>query len=71
VVLKSDDGGATNGNTGRIFIGASDVTADTTAGTGGTCLRPGDSITIPIDNANKLYAIASSANQKLSWVTLN
>lgn len=49
-------------NAVRVFIGNSDVTADSTDSTDGMELGPGESVFIPVDNANKLYAIAESGS---------
>lgn len=58
---------AATGNTGTVYIGLSDVTAGTTAATDGFPLEPGESITLPVNNPNLLYAIASANNQKVFW----
>lgn len=50
-------------NTGTIYIGGSGVTTGN-----GYPLDPGENITIEIDNANKIYAIASVDNQTVAWV---
>ena len=55
-------------NTGIIYIGNSDVTAGTTAGTDGFPLSAGETITLEVNNANIPYAIASANNQKIYWV---
>ena len=57
-------------NSGTIYIGNSDVTAGTIAATDGMPLSAGESIEIEIDNPNKLYAIASTNNQKVYWMAL-
>jgi hypothetical protein len=54
-------------NTDTVYIGNSDVTAGTTAATDGFPLEPGESITLPVNNPNLLYAISASANQKVFW----
>lgn len=54
-------------NTGTVYIGNSDVTAGTTAATDGFPLEPGESITLPVNNSNLLYAIGAAANQKVFW----
>ena len=54
---------AASTNTGILYIGNSDVTAGTTAATDGFPLSAGESVTIPVNNANLLYAIGSAANQ--------
>ena len=61
VQIKADDD-----NTGDLYIGNSDVTAGTTAATDGFRLKPGQGLFVPVDNANKVYAIASANNQK-AW----
>jgi len=55
VVLKADDD-----NTGNIYVGNSDVTTSS-----GLRLSPGQSLSIDIDNLNKVYVIADTADQKL------
>lgn len=53
-------------NTGTVYIGASSsVTAGTTAATDGFPLEPGESVTVPVNNINLLYGIASAADQKV------
>lgn len=52
-------------NTGIIYIGNSGVTV-----ANGVPLLPGESITIPQDDANKVYVIASIDNQQLAWMTV-
>lgn len=50
-------------NTGTIYVGLVGVTAAT-----GYPLDAGETVTIPVDNANKVYAIASVDNQGLAWM---
>lgn len=57
-------------NTGRVFVGNSDVTADTTAATDGFELGNGESIFIEVDNANKVYVIGSALSQKVFWAVV-
>jgi len=61
---------AANSNTGTIFVGNSDVTADSADATDGFELGAGESVTIEIDNANKVYVIASAVNQTVYWITV-
>lgn len=61
---------AANDNTGTIYVGNSNVTADTTDATDGFELGAGESVTVPINNANKIYVIGSVAGQKVFWVTV-
>lgn len=55
-------------NTGTVYIGKSDVTAGSADATDGMPLQAGESLTLNVDNANKVYAIGSAAGQKLFWV---
>ena len=57
-------------NSGIVYIGNSDVTAGTTAGTDGIPLSAGESVEMEVDNPNKLYAIASANDQKVYWMAL-
>jgi hypothetical protein len=54
-------------NTLSVFIGGANVTADQ-ATTGGFPLAPGESITLPIELVDGIYAIATGANQKLNCI---
>lgn len=56
-------------NSVRVFIGNSDVTADSADSTDGMELGPGESCFVPVDNANKVYVIAESGSSaKVFWV---
>ena len=57
-------------NTGIIYVGASGVTADSADATDGWPLYAGDSMTLPVNNANVVYVIASTANQKIRWIAV-
>jgi len=61
---------AAAGNTGIVYIGPSDVTAGTADATDGVELSAGDAILIEVDNANKVYVIASAADQKVFWAAV-
>lgn len=61
---------AANANTGTIYVGNSDVTAGTTDATDGFEIGAGESVLIKVDNANKVYAIASAINQIVYWMTV-
>lgn len=52
-------------NTGTLYIGGSGVSTSN-----GIPLTAGESLKLPIDDANKVYAIASVDNQALSWVAI-
>lgn len=58
-------------NAGLVYVGrTSSVTANTDPATDGFELSAGEAILIEIDNANKIYAIASQAAQKVCFVAL-
>ena len=59
---------AAAGNTGKVYVGNSDVTNDTTDGTDGFELSAGESVSVETDNANKVYVIGSVAGQKVFWI---
>lgn len=61
---------AANANTGTVYIGLSGVTAGTTDATDGFELAGGESITIEVDNANKVYVIGSTTGQKVYWTAV-
>ena len=61
---------AANGNSGKIYVGNSDVTADSTDATDGFELGAGESILIKVNNVNKIYVIASTTNQSVYWMTV-
>lgn len=65
VIIKS-----AAGNEGTIYVGNSDVTAASADATDGLELSAGESIAIEIDNANKVYAIASQASQEIFWMSI-
>ena len=58
------------GNTGVVYLGNSDVTAGTTDSTDGIPLNAGEGVFIEINNANKIYAIASAVDQKVFFLVV-
>lgn len=52
---------STNGD--KVYVGKSGVTTGT-----GYELIAEDTVTIEVDNVNKVYAIAGAASQKVSWI---
>lgn len=54
-------------NTGNIFIGNSSAVTTST----GFILGPGDAIEVGVGNLDKIFAIASAADQKLHYITIN
>jgi hypothetical protein len=61
---------ASSGNsTGLVYIGTSTVTAGVSAAsTDGYELAAGESVEIPVSDANQLYAIGSTTGLHLSWI---
>lgn len=59
VVVKVPAGGAT------VYIGGSDVTADTTAGTGGFPLAAGDTLSVPYSPGEAVYARVAASTQNV------
>lgn len=61
---------ASRDNSSILYVGNSDVTADTADATDGFELFPGESITIGIDNVNKIYVISKAAGQEVFWLVV-
>ena len=59
---------AASTNTGVVYIGHTNVTANSADLTDGMPVAAGESVTIEIDEPSKLYVIASAAGQKVYWV---
>lgn len=56
---------AHNANTLAVYLGDASVTTST-----GWQLGPGESIVLPLTNANLLYIIAADDTQTISWIAL-
>lgn len=54
---------AAAGNAGVVYVGKSDVTANSAVATDGYPLAAGEEVFIPTDNAATVFAIASQAAQ--------
>lgn len=65
VLIKAD-----KDNTGIVYVGMSGVTIATDDDTDGFPLEPSESVTIPVDNAEKVYVIADTNNQVVHWVNV-
>lgn len=66
ILIKAD-----NANTGTVYVGNSGaVTAGTVPATDGFQLGAGESTCIPVDNANKIFLIATGAGQRVFWVAV-
>jgi hypothetical protein len=57
-------------NSATVYIGPSTVTAGTAAATDGIPLTPGESLAMPINNINLVYAIATAAGQEVFWMVI-
>lgn len=54
-------------NTATIYVGKSDLTADTTASTGGFPLDPGESVAVPCGNLNEIY-LRGTSGDGVAWI---
>lgn len=55
----------------KIYVGDSNaVTAGLADATDGFELAPGESITVPVDNANKIWVIGSTTSLKAFWLAV-
>jgi len=61
---------AAAGNSGKVYVGNSDVTADSAAATDGFELSAGEAVTLEVDNVNKIWVIGSAVSQKVFWLTV-
>lgn len=66
VTLVFDDGAATNGASGVMWVGGSSVAANN-----GIPMRAGQSLTLEVGNANTVWLFCTTASQKVSWVAEN
>jgi hypothetical protein len=57
-------------NTGTLYVGNSDVTADAADATSGFPLHAGDAIFLPVDDPTSVYLIGSTTGQKAFFVVL-
>lgn len=65
VVVKS-----VNANSGTVYVGNSDVTLlGVSDATDGFEIGGGESITLPVDDANKIWVVATVAGQAVTWAT--
>lgn len=57
-------------NDGTVYVGKSDVTADSAAATDGYPLSPGEALFVPVDDPSKIYVIGSGAGQKVFFLVV-
>lgn len=55
-------------NSAPIWVGGSNVTADSDPGTGGFPLVPGASLSLSVEDAKHLYFISTVADQSIMWI---
>jgi len=65
VILRAAGDNDPVSNVAPVWIGDADVTVNT-----GIPLAPGETLTLPIENCDELYAISTSANQSIAWMGL-
>jgi hypothetical protein len=58
---------ARSANTSTIYVGKSDVTADTTNATGGFPLDAGESVAVPCSNLTQIFIIGTSGDG-VAWI---
>jgi hypothetical protein len=61
---STDDGG---GNSVSVYVGGRGVTADKNA-SGGIPITPGTAMFVPIEDASRLFVIATANNQHIAWM---
>lgn len=61
---------AANANSGIIYVGPAGVTANSSDSTDGIELAAGESVLVKVDNANKVYCIASVNNQSAYYLVV-
>ncbi|MHB1033226.1 MAG: hypothetical protein ACYC35_23935 [Pirellulales bacterium] len=57
-------------NSGTVYVGQSDVTADAADATDGFPLAAGEALFLPVDDPSKVYLVASTAGQKVFFVVV-
>jgi len=57
-------------NSGIVYVGNSDVTANSSDTTDGFPLDPGNSFLVPIRHPYRLHLVSNVTNSKVWWMTL-
>jgi hypothetical protein len=55
-------------NTNSVWVGGSNVTADSNVATGGFPLLPGAAITLPVHDLAEIYLISDAVDQEVGWI---
>jgi len=61
---------AATGNSGKIYVGNSDMTKDTAYATDGYELAAGQTIFIPVNNTKSVYIVGSVNPQQAYWIAV-
>lgn len=70
ILLRAPGSGDANPNDVPVYVGGSGVTANNLPETGGMPLCPGETLFIPLENLQLLYAISTQPNQQLAWIAM-
>jgi hypothetical protein len=54
-------------NSAVVYVGNSDLTADTADATDGFPLAAGEGLFVPVDDVNKIYVRGGASGQKVFW----
>lgn len=57
-------------NTHCVWVGNSNVTADSDITSGGYPLAPGEALFVPTSEVDDLYAVAGAASQDIAWMVI-
>lgn len=68
LILRAPGGSDPTPNTVPIWVGGSNVTANSHATTGGFPLVPGAALEINVEDSDDLYFISTAASQDLAWI---
>lgn len=63
LVIKADPD-----NTAKVYVGREGLNAGETDELSGYALDAGDTVTIEIEDASKIYVVAASGTQKVYWL---
>ena len=70
LLVRAPGSGDPTPNAVTVWIGGNGVTADSNMSTGGMPLPPGESMFIPLERLEKLWAISTAADQDLAWLAM-
>jgi hypothetical protein len=70
ILLRAPGSGDDSPNSAPVYVGGAGVTADNMPETGGMPICPGETLFVPLENLELLYAISTAANQQLAWIAM-